>query len=92
MSLRLGNTMGIVRRAQPIRTYEPPTSIVWTRGEPCTDQDCAVLTTALRSGNADIIEHGGWGPYNVILRWSHPKEQPLYFLADVCEAAAADPT
>jgi hypothetical protein len=79
--------MRIVRRAQPIRTYEPPISIVWTRGEPCTDRDCAVLTTALRSGDADIIEHGRWGPYNAILRWSHPEEKRLYFVADVREAA-----
>jgi hypothetical protein len=78
--------MGTVQAAQPIRTYEPPISIVWTRGEPSSDADCRLLTAALTSGHADIIEHGRWGRYNVILRWSQAEEKPRYFLADVVEA------
>jgi len=75
--------VGTVQAAQPIRPYEPPISIVWTRGDPASDADCLLLTAALASGHADIIEHGRWGRYNVILRWSHADEKPLYFLADV---------
>jgi hypothetical protein len=82
--------MNVIKGAQPIRPYGPPISLVWTRGEPCTEQDCAVLTTAVRSGDAETIEHGRWGPYDVILRWNHPDGEPLYFLADVQEAASAD--
>jgi hypothetical protein len=89
-SLMQQNAMRIVEAAQPIRTYEPPISIVWTQGEPCTEADCALLTAALRRGHADIIEHGRWGPYSSILRWSHAEEKPLYFLADVREDAASE--
>jgi hypothetical protein len=78
--------MSTVRAAQPIRSYDPPISIVWTRGEPSSDADCLLLTAALGSGHADIIEHGRWGRYNMILRLSHTEEKPLYFLADVVEA------
>jgi hypothetical protein len=78
--------VGTVQAAQPIRSYEPPISIVWTRGEPSSDADCLLLTAALASGHADIIEHGRWGRYNVILRWRHADERPLYFLADVVDA------
>jgi hypothetical protein len=81
--------VGTVQAAQPIRTYEPPISIVWTRGEPSSDADCRRLTAALTGGHADIIEHGHWGRYNVILRLSHAEEKPLYFLADI---VAADQT
>ena len=78
--------MGTVQAAQPIRSYEPPISIVWTVGEPSSDADCLLLTAALASGHADIIEHGHWGRYNVILRLSHAEEKSLYFLADVGDA------
>jgi hypothetical protein len=84
--------MGTVEAAQPIRSYEPPISIVWTRGEPCTEADCLLLTAALRSGDAGIIEHGCWGAYNAILRWSHGEEKPLYFLADVRDTEPTDAT
>ncbi len=79
--------MTTVTRAQPIRPYGPPTSMVWTVGEPATEQDCAVLTTALRCGDAEIVERGHWGPYSAILRWSRPNEKPCSFLIDVQEAA-----
>jgi hypothetical protein len=78
--------MGTFQAAQPIRTYEPPISIVWTRGEPSSDADCLLLTAALASGKAHIIEHGRWGRYNVILRLSHADEKSLYFLANVADA------
>jgi hypothetical protein len=78
--------VGTVQAAQPIRTYESPISIVWTRGEPFSDADCRLLTAALTSGHADIIEHGHWGRYNVILRLGQPEEKSLYFLADVVDA------
>jgi hypothetical protein len=74
-----------VEAGQPIRKYEPPISLVWTAGEPSTEGDCLLLTAALASGDADIIERGHWGRYNMILRWSHAEETPLYFLADVQE-------
>jgi hypothetical protein len=77
--------MRIVEAAQPIRKYAPPISIVWTEGEPSTEGDCLLLTAALASGDADIIEHGHWGRYNMILRWSHTEELPFFFLADVRE-------
>ncbi len=79
-----------VEGAQPIRAYEPPISIVWTRGEPCTEADCVLLTAALTSGDADIIEYGRWGVYNLILRWSHANESALYFLADVRDSEPTD--
>ena len=69
--------------AQPIRPYEPPISIVWTQGEPSTDADCALLTAALAGGDADLIEYGRWGPYNVILRVGPAAQNARYFLADV---------
>src|ERR1700737_2409583 len=58
------NAMLSVEGAQPIRAYEPPISIVWTQGEPCTQADCVLLTAALAGGDADIIEYGRWGVYN----------------------------
>jgi hypothetical protein len=78
--------MGTVQAAQPIRSYEPPISIVWTRGEPSSHRDCLLLTAALASDHADIIEHGRWGRYNVILRLSQAEEKTRYFLADVVDA------
>ena len=62
-----------IEGAQPIRPYEPPISIVWTQGEPCTDADCALLTAALAAGDAAIIEYGHWGVYNMILRVGPPR-------------------
>ena len=79
-----------VEGAQPIRPYEPPVSIVWTRGEPCTGADCVLLTAALASGDAAIIEFGRWGRYNVVLRWSSANEVAFYFLADVRDAEPTD--
>jgi hypothetical protein len=84
--------MRSVEAAQQIRTYEPPISIVWTQGEPCTEADCTVLTAALRRGDAEIMELGRWGRYNAILRWSDPEAEPRYFLADVRDTAAANAT
>jgi hypothetical protein len=81
-----------VEGAQPIRPYEPPISIVWTRGEPCTDADCVLLTAALASGDARMIERGRWGPYDVILRWSHADEDLRYFLAAVRDGEPLDAT
>jgi hypothetical protein len=57
--------------------------MVWTSGEPCTGDHCAALTLALRRGEIQIIEHGRWGPYEVIVRWTHPEVTPLYFLAEL---------
>jgi hypothetical protein len=82
--------MRSVEAAQPIRRYEPPISIVWTQGEPCSDADCALLTAALRDGDADIVEHGRWGPYSSILRIHHADGRSLYFLVDVREGAPPD--
>jgi hypothetical protein len=78
--------MGTVHAAQPIRSYEPPIWMVWTEGEPSSGPDCLLLAAALASGHADIIEHGHWGRYNVILRLRHADEKSLYFLADVGDA------
>ena len=79
--------MESVEAAQPIRTYEPPLSMVWTQGEPCSEADCALLTAALRRGEAGIIERGRWGPYSAILQWRHAEERPRYFVAHVRESA-----
>jgi hypothetical protein len=72
-----------VEGAQPIRPSEPPISIVWTQGEPSTDAACALLAAALAGGDADLIEYGRWGPYNVILRVGRAAQNAHYFLADV---------
>ena len=82
--------MTSVEGAQPIRAYEPPISIVWTQGEPCTEADCARLTAALRRGDAAVIERGRWGPYSAILRWCDADETSRYFVADVHEGAASE--
>jgi hypothetical protein len=82
--------MTTVTRAQPIRPYGPPTSMVWTRGEPALEQDCVVLTAALRCADAEIVERGHWGPYNAIVRWIRPNEKPRFFLVDVQEAASTE--
>jgi hypothetical protein len=84
--------MGSIEAAQPIRAYEPPISIVWTRGEPCNEADCLLLTAALRHGDVDIIEHGRWGPYNAILRWSQADGKALYFLTALRGCAPTDAT
>jgi hypothetical protein len=76
--------------AQPIRPYEPPVSIVWTQGEPSTNADCALLTAALASGDADLIEYGRWGPYNVILRVGRTAQTARYFLANVRNVEPTD--
>ena len=75
--------MLIVDGAQPIRRYEPPISMVWTQGEPSSDADCALLTAALASGDAQHIEYGRWGPYNVILQVGRAAQNARYFLANV---------
>jgi hypothetical protein len=81
-----------IEGAQPIRRYEPPISIVWTQGEPCTDADCVLLTAVLGRGEADIIERGRWGPYNAIVRWRHAQERPLYFLVEFGDAVPDSPS
>ena len=79
-----------VAGAQPIRPYEPPISIVWTQGEPCTDADCLLLVAALANGDAAIIEHGSWGPYNMILRVGRATQNRRYFLAEVRDVEPTD--
>jgi hypothetical protein len=69
--------------AQPIRPYTSPMSVVWTRGEPCTEVQCHLLTTALADGTAKVIESGRWGQYNAILRWSPNENMSLYFLGEL---------
>ena len=83
--------MGVIGGAQRIRPYGPPSYVVWTSGEPCTEQECVVLTNALHRGEIDVIERGHWGPYNVILRWTNPGREPWYLLAELRDAAGADP-
>ena len=78
--------MGTVHAAQPIRSYEPPHPDGVDQGEPSSGADCLLLAAALASGHADIIEHGRWGRYNVIVRLRHAEEKSLYFLADVGDA------
>ena len=72
-----------VHGAQPIRPYEPPISIVWTQGEPCTEADCVLLTAALTNGDADILEWGRWGVYNAIVRLGDAAQNWRYCLADL---------
>ena len=79
-----------VEGAQPIRPYEPPISIVWTQGEPCTDADCALLTAALAAGDAAIIEYGHWGVYTMILRVGRAGQDAHYFLVDVRNVEPTD--
>jgi hypothetical protein len=79
-----------IEGAQPIRPYEPPISLVWTQGEPCTDADCALLTAALAAGDAAIIENGHWGVYNMILRVGRAGEDAHYFLVDVRNVEPTD--
>ena len=79
-----------VEGAQPIRPYKPPISIVWTQGEPSTEADCVLLTAALANGDADMIEYGRWGVYNVILRLGDAAANARYFLADVREVEPTD--
>ena len=43
-----GCPMIAIEGAQPIRPYEPPISIVWSRGEPCTDAAARCLQPRLR--------------------------------------------
>jgi hypothetical protein len=83
--------MTVIESAQPIRRYGPPSSVVWTSGEPCVEEDCAALTLALCQGEVEVIEHGRWGTYNVILRWSRLEPKPRYFLAELQEVARAEP-
>jgi hypothetical protein len=83
---------GIIRGAQPIRTYGPPSYVVWTSGEPCTQEECAALTIALNQGEVELIEQGRWAPYNAILRWTYPERQPRYFLAELHDATPAETT
>jgi hypothetical protein len=84
--------MRVISGAQPIRRYGPPSYVVWTAGETCTEQDCAALTIALHRGEVEVIEHGRWGPDNVILRWTYPERTPWYLLAELRDAAPADPS
>lgn len=74
---------GVIKGAQPLRRYGPPSWVVWTSGEPCREEDCAALTIALNQGEVELIEQGHWGPYNVILSWAHPGHKPSFFLAEL---------
>jgi hypothetical protein len=58
-------------------------SVVWTRGEPCGDADCELLTTALADGAIKVIESGHWGRYNAILWWAPDENTSLYFLGEL---------
>jgi hypothetical protein len=78
--------MRVIKAAQPIRRYGPPSWMVWTVGEPCTDQDCAVLTFALQRGEIELVEQGRWGSYTVILRWTDPERTSRFFLAELGDA------
>jgi hypothetical protein len=82
--------MWSVSGAQAIRPYDAPISIVWTQGEPCDEAYCALLTAALACGDADIIEHGRWGPYNAILCWPHPDARAAYFLVEAYDTQSDD--
>jgi hypothetical protein len=64
--------------------------MVWTRGEPADSETCVLLTAALAGGDADLIEFGRWGPYNVILRVGRTTENTRYFLAEVREQSPED--
>jgi hypothetical protein len=75
-----------VESAQPIRPYVPPISMVWTRGDPSDAATCSLLAAALAGGDAQVVEHGHWGPYNVILRLGRAGENERYFLAELREA------
>ena len=83
--------MQIVAGAQPIHAYGPPTGLVWTTGEPCTESDCLALMGALSRGEIEIIERGRWGSYNVILRWSATDGDARYVLAELHDTPA-DPS
>ena len=74
-----------VEGAQPIRPYAPPISIVWTEGEPADPATCALLAAALAGGDAEAVEYGYWGRYNVILRVGRSEQNARYFLADVLQ-------
>jgi hypothetical protein len=42
-----------------------------------------VLTVGLARGEVDVVEHGRWGPYNVILCWTTPERRRQFFLAEL---------
>ena len=69
-----------VQSAEPIRPYGPPAYLVWTAGQPCSTLECRQLTTALQSGEIDIVELGRWGPYNAIGQWHRGPQQISYLL------------
>ena len=79
-----------IEGAQPIRPYEPPVSIVWTHGEPSDEATCALLVAALAGGDAEIIEYGHWGPYNVIVLIGRNAQNARYFLANVRNVEPTD--
>jgi hypothetical protein len=54
--------MTVIDGVQPIRRYGPPSYLVWTSGEPCTEQACAALTIALQRGEIDVIEQDVGAP------------------------------
>jgi hypothetical protein len=51
-----------------------------------------VAFAPLHRGEVEVIEHGRWGPDNVILRWTYPERTPWYLLAELRDAAPADPS
>ena len=75
--------MRIIRGAQPIRSYGPPSWMVWTAGDPFGDEECAALNRALEHGEVEVVERGRWGRYNVIVCWRNPEHPPLFCLAEL---------
>jgi hypothetical protein len=64
--------------------------MVWTKGEPADAATCALLAAALAGGDAEAVEHGYWGSYNVILRVGRTAQSVRYFLAEVREVEPTD--
>jgi hypothetical protein len=80
--------MPVIKAAQPIRRYGPPSWVVWTTGEPCTEEDCVALSVAVEQGEVELVERGQWGPYHAILCWRHPNRRPSFFLVEFGDATA----
>jgi hypothetical protein len=70
----------VIRNAEAIRPYGPPSYLVWSTGQVCTGLECAELTTALRTGAAWIAEFGRWGLYNAIVQWPNASKRQSYLV------------
>jgi len=57
--------------------------LVWTSGEPCAPEECALLTSDLQSGQVEVVEDGRWGPYDTIVKWMDSDGAPRYFLVEL---------